>query len=89
MAAVFVLARWKVGGMSPADPSPPADLAQMTPGELKAAWLDMSLSADRSTRLVQVESRRTVRCWESAERDIPGSVQVLVRAIMASRSVCH
>ncbi len=75
--------------MTPADLSLSADLAQMTSGELKTARLDMSLSADRFARLVQVESGRTVRRWESAERDIPGPVQVLVRAIMASRSVRH
>jgi DNA-binding transcriptional regulator YiaG len=75
--------------MTPADPSPPADQAQMTPGELRAARHDMSLSADRFAKLVQVESGRTVRRWEAAERDIPGPVQVLVRAIMSSRSVRH
>ncbi len=75
--------------MTPADPSPSADLAQMTPDELKVARLDMSLSADRFAKLVQVESGRTVRRWEAAERDIPGPVQVLVRAIMSSRSVRH
>jgi DNA-binding transcriptional regulator YiaG len=70
-----------------ADFSPSVDLAQMTPGELKAARLDMSMSADRFARLVQVESGRTIRRWEGAERDIPGPVQVLVRAIMSSRPV--
>lgn len=75
--------------MTPADPSPSADLAQMTAGKLRAARLDMSLSADRFAKLVQVESGRTVRRWEAAERDIPGPVQVLVRAIMSSRSVRH
>ena len=75
--------------MTPADPFPSVDLAQMTPDELKVARLDMSLSADRFAKLVQVESGRTVRRWEAAERDIPGPVQVLVRAIMSSRSVRH
>ncbi len=70
--------------MTPAD-SP--DPGQMTPNELKAARTDMGLSADRFAKLVQVESGRTVRRWEAAERDIPGPVQVLVRAILSNRSV--
>lgn len=73
--------------MTPADLPSAVGPSQMTPGELKAARLDMSLSAERFARLVQVESGRTVRRWEGADRDIPGPVQVLVRAIIASRHV--
>lgn len=36
---------------------------------------------------MQVESGRTVRRWESGERDIPGPVQVIVRALIASAQV--
>ena len=37
--------------------------------------------------LVRVESGRTVRRWESGERDIPGPVIVLVTALQESQSV--
>jgi hypothetical protein len=50
----------------------------MTPAELKAARHSLGLSADGFARLVRVESGRTVRRWESGERDIPGPVIVLL-----------
>ncbi|TPG45983.1 helix-turn-helix domain-containing protein [Roseomonas nepalensis] len=59
----------------------------MTPQELKAARNAVGLSAEGFARLVRVESGRTVRRWESGEREIPGPVVVLVEALMASRAV--
>lgn len=59
----------------------------MSPTELKSARHALGLSAEGFARLVRVESGRTVRRWESGERDIPGPVAVLVEAIMASTAV--
>lgn len=59
----------------------------MTPADLKSARHALGLSAEGFARLVQVESGRTVRRWESGERDIPGPVTVIVRALMDSRAV--
>ncbi len=59
----------------------------MTPQQLKDARQALSLSAEGFARLVRVESGRTVRRWEAGERDIPGPVEVLVCALMESRSV--
>ena len=59
----------------------------MTPADLKSARHALGLSAEGMAKLVQVESGRTVRRWEAGERDIPGPVQVLIRAIMESAAV--
>lgn len=59
----------------------------MTPDQLKAIRKSLGLSAEGFARLVQVESGRTVRRWESGERDIPGPVVVLTDAIMSSEAV--
>lgn len=59
----------------------------MTPADLKSARHALGLSAEGFARLVNVESGRTVRRWESGERDIPGPVTVIVRALMDSRAV--
>lgn len=59
----------------------------MTPANLKSARHALGLSAEGFARLVNVESGRTVRRWESGERDIPGPVTVIVRALMDSRAV--
>lgn len=59
----------------------------MTSAELKSARHALSLSAEGFARLVQVESGRTVRRWEAGEREIPGPVQVIVRALLASAAV--
>lgn len=50
----------------------------MTPAELKSARQALGLSAEGFARMVRVESGRTVRRWESGERDIPGPVIVIV-----------
>lgn len=59
----------------------------MKPEELKAARHALGLSAEGFARWVQVGNGRTVRRWEAGERDIPGPVQVLVKAAMASAPV--
>lgn len=59
----------------------------MTPAELKSARHALGLSAEGFAKWVRVESGRTVRRWESGERDIPGPVQVLVEAAVTSRAV--
>ena len=59
----------------------------MTPATLKAARHALGLSAEGFARLVRVESGRTVRRWESGERDIPGPVIVLVTALQESQAV--
>lgn len=59
----------------------------MTPYELKSARHALGLSAEGFARLVRVGSGRTVRRWESGERDIPGPVAVLVEAIITRAAV--
>lgn len=56
----------------------------MTPAELKSARHALGLSAEGFARLVRVESGRTVRRWESGERDIPGPVAVLVDVLLTN-----
>lgn len=50
----------------------------MTPAELKHSRKALGLSAEGFARAVGVESGRTVRRWESGDRDIPGPVKMLV-----------
>lgn len=50
----------------------------MTPNEFKAARTALGLSQSDLAALVQVQSDRTVRKWETGERDIPGPVIVLL-----------
>lgn len=59
----------------------------MTPEELKEIRQGLGLSAEAFARLVRVESGRTVRRWEAAERDIPGPVVVIAEGLRDSRSV--
>lgn len=59
----------------------------MTPAEFKSARHALGLSAEGLAKLVQVQSGRTVRRWESGDSDIPGPVVVLVQALMESRQV--
>jgi transcriptional regulator with XRE-family HTH domain len=54
-----------------------------TPDDLKAARRALGLSADGLARMVRVEDGRTIRRWESGERDIPGPVTVLLEAAMS------
>lgn len=59
----------------------------MTGAELKSARHALGLSAEGFARLVGVESGRTVRRWESGERDVPGPVVILTTALMESAAV--
>ncbi len=59
----------------------------MTPDELHEAHRTLGLSAASAARLFEVSDGRTVRRWWSGERDIPGPVLVLTRALIESKSV--
>ncbi len=59
----------------------------MTPEELKSIRRSLSLSAEAFAKLVRVESGRTVRRWEAAEREIPGPVVVIAEGLRDSRTV--
>lgn len=59
----------------------------MTPEELRSIRHSLGLSAEAFARLVNVQGSRTVRKWEAAERDIPGPVTVLAKALSESQSV--
>ncbi|MXX89473.1 MAG: hypothetical protein F4213_14435 [Boseongicola sp. SB0677_bin_26] len=59
----------------------------MTGDELHEAHRKLGLSASRAARLFMVSSGRTVRRWWSGERDVPGPVIVLTRALVESPSV--
>ena len=49
-----------------------------TPSGFKAAREKLGLSQNALARLFRVSGGRTVRKWESGERDIPGPAQVLL-----------
>lgn len=59
----------------------------MTPAELKSARHTLGLSAEGFAQLMRVQSGRTVRKWEAGDRDIPGPVEVLTEALLASAAV--
>jgi DNA-binding transcriptional regulator YiaG len=59
-------------------------MPDMTPADLKSIRESLGLSAKAFARLVQVESDRTVRRWEAGDRDIPGPVIVIARALRDS-----
>jgi DNA-binding transcriptional regulator YiaG len=50
----------------------------MTPAELKAKRHALGLSTEGFARAVRVQSGRTVRKWESGDRDIPGPITVIL-----------
>ena len=50
----------------------------MTPAKFKAARQALGLSQDAMARALLVKSGRTIRRWESGERDIPGPALVAV-----------
>jgi DNA-binding transcriptional regulator YiaG len=56
----------------------------MTAAELKSARHALGLTVDGFARIVRVQSGRTVRRWESGERDIPGPVKVIVELLQHS-----
>lgn len=49
----------------------------MTPAEFKEARRKPGLSAQETAAVVRVADGRTVRRWESGDRDIPGPVVAL------------
>ncbi|MEM7652404.1 MAG: helix-turn-helix domain-containing protein [Pseudomonadota bacterium] len=51
----------------------------MSPKEFKEARHALGLSAKGMARALKVESGRTIRRWESGERDIPGPAIVAVQ----------
>lgn len=53
-----------------------------TPAALRAAREALGLSADGLAKMVRVDDGRTVRRWESGEREIPGPVSVLLETAM-------
>ena len=55
----------------------------MSPADLKAARRELGLSQAGLAALLRVQSDRTVRKWEAAERDIPGSAAVLIEVLLA------
>ena len=59
----------------------------MTADELRDAHHRLGLSANSAANLFMVSDGRTVRRWWSGERDIPGPVMVLTRALLESKSV--
>ncbi|MYA87161.1 MAG: hypothetical protein F4X97_01665 [Boseongicola sp. SB0662_bin_57] len=59
----------------------------MTGDELHEAHRKLGLSASGAAQLFMVSSGRTVRRWWSGERDVPGPVIVLTRALVESPSV--
>ena len=63
------------------------DQDTFSPVELRTARDALGLSAEQFAKLVHVQSGRTVRKWEAGDRDIPGCVAVLTKALMASKAV--
>lgn len=59
----------------------------MTHTELREAHRKLGLSAAAAAKLFEVSDGRTVRRWWSGERDIPGPVVVLTRALIESDQV--
>lgn len=50
----------------------------MTPAEFKAARKALGLSANAMAEALKVSDGRTIRRWESGQRDIPGPAIVAV-----------
>ena len=57
----------------------------MTPAEFKAGRHALDLSANELARLFEVSGGRTIRRWESGERDIPGPAKVLMRWLVTGK----
>ncbi len=54
----------------------------MTPQEFKDARHALGLSAEGMAQALMVSSGRTIRRWESGQRDIPGPAIVAVRYML-------
>jgi hypothetical protein len=59
----------------------------MTTNDLHDAHRRLGLSANGAANLFMVSGGRTVRRCRSSQRDIPGPVMVLTRALLESKSV--
>lgn len=59
----------------------------MSPEELTSAQHALRLSDAKFAQWVGVSDGSTVRKWKRGDRDIPGPVQVLVRAALESAEV--
>ena len=59
----------------------------MTPADLTSAQHALGLSDARFAHWVNVSDGSTVRKWKRGDRDIPGPVQVLVKAALESAEV--
>lgn len=53
----------------------------MTPAQLRTIRDSLGLTAEAFARLVGVSGGRTVRKWEAGDREIPGTVAILLKAI--------
>ena len=54
-------------------------VTELTPSLLRDWRKKMGLSQEKLANVLQVKSGRTVRRWESGEREIPGPVKVLIK----------
>jgi len=54
----------------------------MTPQEFKEARQTLGLSAKGMAKALMVSSGRTIRRWESGQRDIPGPAIVAIRYML-------
>lgn len=59
----------------------------MTPEELTSGQHALGLSDTKFAQWVGVHDGSTVRKWKRGDRDIPGPVQVLVKAALESADV--
>jgi len=57
----------------------------MTPDEFRAGRHELGLSTNACARLFEVSDGRTIRRWESGERDIPGPAKVLMRWLVTGK----
>ena len=63
------------------------NISTMTGDELRNARHALGLSTSEFADFVSVSDARSVRRWEDNTRDIPGPVEVLVRAVLKSPAV--
>lgn len=63
------------------------NISTMTGEQLRDARHALGMSTSEFADFVSVSDARSVRRWEDNTRDIPGPVEVLVRAVMNSKQV--
>ena len=61
----------------------------MTPEELKSARRSLGLSCEKFAQRVGVASGRTVRRWEAGDREIPGSIAIILSLIELNDDLCR